>query len=356
MIYDWYNGGEWGGLPVRRLGHIMADMYGAMAESYRLARQSATPPGLFKANGSQTGGDDPADYDGMPLGSDYIRQNFRLVLGYLEEVTEYEPPAPSGAGIRYWAEEDTGVDVITKATLGIDALTEDSLTKPQQVQPWAILREAFNRLRYVRAGISGEIGSGEGNSDYSHLSGDWDGYSSLADPTARINAAIDSVSLSEDQQISYQLATGCTVSGVTVAGEGPPHRTWAEILISDTLEINIYDRMGEGFQFPMTDGYVRFKKISLSTGTPTGFDAEVNGNEITIEAGTEADLVLPDGVLSIITTGDVLNVATSTYDSRPVETPTGEIITTMGHYNAFDTIWLAPDYYAVTFDTMPDVS
>ena len=106
----------------------------------------------------------------------------------------------------------------------------------------------------------------------------------------------------------------------------------------------------------MTDGYVRFKKISPSYGTPTGFDAEVNGNEITIEDGTEADLVLPDGVLSIITTGDVLNVATSTPHSTPIETPTGEIITSNSHYRAFDTIWLAPDYYAVTFDTMPDAS
>jgi hypothetical protein len=282
MIYDWYNGGDWGGIPVRRLGHIMADMEGAMVESNRLANQSGDPPGLFKANGSQTLSADPSDYDGMPLGSDYIRQNFRLVLGYLEEVTEYEPPAPSVGFGRYWAEEETGGDVITKATLGIDTLTEDSLTKPQQVQPWAVLREAFNRLRYVRAELSGDTGAGESGAEYSHLSGDWDGYSSLADSTDRINAAIDSITLGADQQVYYQLATGCTVAGVTDETESPPNRTWTggdgggKCLISDTLEVNIYELLSEAFQFPMTDGYVRFKKV-IGSGALSGFDADVNG-------------------------------------------------------------------------------
>ena len=36
MIFDWYNGGDWGGIPVRRLGHVMADVINAADEVYRL--------------------------------------------------------------------------------------------------------------------------------------------------------------------------------------------------------------------------------------------------------------------------------------------------------------------------------
>jgi hypothetical protein len=60
----------------------------------------------------------------------------------------------------YYVASATSTAGPTKSALGIDVLTEDSLTRPQQVQPWAVLRDALTQLRYLRVVVQQSLGPG----------------------------------------------------------------------------------------------------------------------------------------------------------------------------------------------------
>jgi len=165
MIFDWYNGGDWGGLPVRRLGHIQADMINAFSALYRVVGVTAADPSnplgsrVMKKNQTDTVSlsTDPAAlaswFDGIPVGGqvntgDPMRYNLRVALSILnalcEEAESYEPQ---------FLQEDLETPV-TAEYLGIDGLDADDPIRPQEVTPWAKVRDAYKALRYLRGPLT----------------------------------------------------------------------------------------------------------------------------------------------------------------------------------------------------------
>ena len=174
MIYDWYNGGDWGGLPVRRLGHIMADVINAADEVYRLIKVGLPLVGIGSTNPLSplrfkkgptlldvitlqgTGIDaDPAWFDDQPVGGstepawigDPMRYNYRAALAMFETLCEAQTE-----DLPQFLQDDYE-SALTMEYLGLGDFDEDSLTRPQQVDAWAAIREAFGKLRYYRGRI-----------------------------------------------------------------------------------------------------------------------------------------------------------------------------------------------------------
>jgi hypothetical protein len=171
MIFDWYNGGDWGGLPVRRLGHIMADVINAADEVYRLIKvglplggTNPLSPLRFKKGPSTldiitllgTGVDaDPAWFDDQPIGGstepswigDPMRYNYRAALAMFETLCEAQTE-----DLPQFLQDDYE-SALTMEYLGLGDFDEDSLTRPQQVDAWAAIREAFGKLRFYRGRI-----------------------------------------------------------------------------------------------------------------------------------------------------------------------------------------------------------
>ena len=164
MIFDWYNGGEWGGLPVRRLGHIQADMINAFSALYRVVGVTnvigSHPLGsrTMKKNCTETVSlaTDPAAmaswFDGIPVGGqanigDPMRYNLRAALSILnalcEEAEPYEPQ---------FLQDDLET-VVTAEYLGIDGMDAEDPIRPQDMAPWAKVRDAYEALRYLRGPI-----------------------------------------------------------------------------------------------------------------------------------------------------------------------------------------------------------
>lgn len=151
MIFDWYNGGDWGGLPVRRLGHIMADFVNASWILYDYIRT----PGTYTAPSYQKGDGTaisfathpnalPTWWDDLPVGSPIIAHNFAEAFAFLEGLTDNRALTAS-----QFVADDYESD-LTLADLGIDGLDADSMTRPQQGAIWARIRDAFERVRYLR--------------------------------------------------------------------------------------------------------------------------------------------------------------------------------------------------------------
>jgi hypothetical protein len=166
MIFDWYNGGDWGGLPVRRLGHIQADMINAFSALHRVvgvtnaygAGVNPFGPRAMKKNRTQTVSlaTDPAAlaswFDGIPVGGqvttgDPMRYNLRVALSMLNALCEEaEPDEPQFL-------QDDLETTVTAEYLGIDGLDAEDPIRPQDVTPWAKVRDAYEALRYLRGPV-----------------------------------------------------------------------------------------------------------------------------------------------------------------------------------------------------------
>jgi len=175
MIFDWYNGGDWGGVPVRRLGHIMADVINAADEVYRLIKVGLPLGGThplsplrFKKGPSTldivtllgTGIDaQPSWFDDQPVGGstepswigDPMRYNYRAALGMFETLCEAQTE-----DLPQFLQDDYE-SALTMEYLGLGDFDEDSLTRPQQVDAWAAIREAFGKLRYYRGRVKNTL-------------------------------------------------------------------------------------------------------------------------------------------------------------------------------------------------------
>ena len=176
MIFDWYNGGEWGGLPVRRLGHIMADVINAADEVYALLDVGlgvwdSNPLGLLQFKKGPYATDiitltgagvnaDPAWFDGLNVQGynatggllvgyrgDPYRYNYRAALAMFEALCEEQTE-----DLPQFMQDDY-TSALTMEYLGLGDFDEDSLTRPQQVDAWAAIRGAFGKLRYYRGRI-----------------------------------------------------------------------------------------------------------------------------------------------------------------------------------------------------------
>jgi hypothetical protein len=151
MIFDWYNGGDWGGLPVRRVGHIMADFVNASWVLYDYMRTpgSYTAPSYQKGDGTAISfATEPnalaSWWDGLPVGSEIISHNFAEAFNFLEGLTDNRALTAS-----QFVADDYESD-LTLADLGIDDLDAASLTRVQQGAVWGRVRDAFERVRYLR--------------------------------------------------------------------------------------------------------------------------------------------------------------------------------------------------------------
>ena len=201
MIFDWYNGGDWGGIPVRRLGHVMADVINAADEVYRLLNlglglgQSNPLLGLQFKKGILNSDKitilgtginaDPAWYDGIRVSGaraasagvtqgDPMRYNYRAALGMFETLCEAQTE-----DLPQFLQDDYE-SALTMEYLGLGDFDEDSLTRPQQVDAWAAIREAFGKLRYYRGRVKNTLIAQRGG-----------GYDSMAGTTKdSVNAAL----------------------------------------------------------------------------------------------------------------------------------------------------------------------
>ena len=171
MIYDWYNGGEWGAVA---LGHIMADVINAADDVYHLLNlglgrgQSNPLLGLQFKKGKLNSDKitilgtginaDPAWYDGIRVSGaraasagvaqgDPMRFNYRAALGMFETLCEAQTE-----DLPQFLQDDYE-SALTMEYLGLGDFDENSLTRPQQVDVWAAIREAFGKLRYYRGRI-----------------------------------------------------------------------------------------------------------------------------------------------------------------------------------------------------------
>ena len=173
MIYDWYNGGDWGGLPVRRLGHIQADMINAFSALHRVvgvtnafgAGVNPLGPRTMKKNQTQTVSlaTDPAAlaswFDGIPVGGqantgDPMRYNLRVALSILNALCEEaDPDEPQFL-------QDDLETIITPEYLGIDGMDAEDPIRPQDMTPWAKVRDAYEALRYLRGPILPTVSRG----------------------------------------------------------------------------------------------------------------------------------------------------------------------------------------------------
>ena len=158
MIFDWYRGGDWGGIPVCRLGHIMADLVNASYILFRFVTPTGTTdaPQYKRGNGnvisfSTAPNAEASWWNDLPVGSSIIRDNYRAALSFLEGLTE---------DVDYGFVTDDGdfETIISAEELGISDLTEDTLERPHQAWVWARLRTAMERCRYLRKSVrfSGE--------------------------------------------------------------------------------------------------------------------------------------------------------------------------------------------------------
>lgn len=184
MIFDWWNGGAWGGVPACRLGHVMADVImgchravfvkGATAslgvnddDDPEVPGPQNTPKLHAPEFQNKTGGAitwsptttvSAAGYDGMAVGSAVFAHNWDEALALLKSFC-VEPSEMAEAGflgydfrgyyLMYDEEEEEWLQV-TEAYLGIADLEAGDLTRGQQAAKWARLREALKKLRYYR--------------------------------------------------------------------------------------------------------------------------------------------------------------------------------------------------------------
>lgn len=136
MPSEWYNGGYWDGIPIRRLGHVAADL---VREANR--RRDGSPMHPYS--------DDPADYDGMPVRE--LGAVAETALAWLrKECTDYAYPdfiedATSGSSWAY-VQGETSTDIVTEEYLGIDGLEVDGERVCGQI--WHLLRRAIEALRW----------------------------------------------------------------------------------------------------------------------------------------------------------------------------------------------------------------
>lgn len=193
MIFDWYNGGEWGGLPVRRLGHIQADMINAFSALHRVVGVTAAAPlnplgpRAMKKNRTQTVSlaTEPAAlaswFDGIPVGGqvntgDPMRYNLRVALSILNALCiEADPDEPQFL-------QDDLETIVTPEYLGIDGMDAEDPIRPQDVTPWVKVRDAYEALRYLRGPILGVLLSSAG-----------DGEQGVAYNLASVNASVTSM-------------------------------------------------------------------------------------------------------------------------------------------------------------------
>jgi hypothetical protein len=140
MPSEWYNGGDWDGLPIRRLAHVAADL---VREAER--RRDGNPMHPYS--------DDPADYDGWPVSE--MAGVAQAALEWLRsECDDYaypdfwNDPTEVAYPESVWAyvQGEDSTDVVTEEYLGIDGLTVDGQRMTGQI--WHTLRRAVERLRW----------------------------------------------------------------------------------------------------------------------------------------------------------------------------------------------------------------
>lgn len=193
MIYDWYNGGDWGGLPVRRAGHIQADMINAFSALYRVVGVTnvigSHPLGSRAMKKNETDSvslaTDPEAlaswFDGVRVGGqagtgDPMRFNLRVALSILNALcVEAEPDEPQFL-------QDDLETIVTPEYLGIDGMDAEDPIRPQDMTPWAKVRDAYEALRYLRGPIPVVLLSSAGDGEQGVV---WD--------LASVNASVTSM-------------------------------------------------------------------------------------------------------------------------------------------------------------------
>lgn len=174
MVHDWWKGGAWGGQPVCRVGHVMADLIRATMmvrgspgdngligddNSYYSPGWPGTPYFKTKTGALLTTPStvQAAAFDGLAVSSPIIAHNINEVYKFLKYLTTFDPaefvlePEPTTAHrYCYWVRGDDTEDPLTEADLGIDVLDEDPLKAVRDANVYAVLRRALEVPRYLR--------------------------------------------------------------------------------------------------------------------------------------------------------------------------------------------------------------
>jgi len=290
MIFDWYRGGDWGGIPVCRLGHIMADLVNVAYETYDYIKASGsyTAPQFKRGNGNIilfTSAPNAAAswWDGLPVSSDIIRHNYREALDFLDgmtdELTELE---------NRFVQDDFET-VVTAEYLGIADLDENTLERPHQAWVWAALRTAFERCRYLRRStfFSGTVNQTVTTKTVTEpdLGPSPDFY------TAPINEALalawGSASYSEEYKNHLAITLLSFVSGfyAPVSAYNPTPHSSGTVTRNASVTFEFRGSDDDMLDLPVMASKLTFAKSALPAATPS--QNSINTSEGVISDGTE---------------------------------------------------------------------
>lgn len=291
MIFDWYRGGDWGGIPVCRLGHIMADLVNASYILFRFVTPTGTTgaPQYKRGNGNAISfasapNAEPSWWDGLPVGSGIIRDNYRAAFALLEGFTE---------DVDYGFVLDDGEfdTIISLEELGIADLTEDTLERPQQAWVWARLRTAMEKCRYLRKTVifSGEWDEGDTGASRTYATT----VSTDNEATVRANEAVadawGAVSYSWVDTSAPYLKSFVSAQYYNADIYGNPNRSSALVFRARSV---IFDfRLGAGaLDLPVARADFAFWKPAIfpwGAGISGNPKASIETSEGTITDGTE---------------------------------------------------------------------
>lgn len=288
MIFDWYRGGDWGGIPVCRLGHIMADLVNASYQAYEYMSNAGayTAPQYKRGNGnvisfSSAPNAEPSWWDGVPVSSPIIRENYReafdFLTGLTDELTEYSD--------RFL--KDDYETVVDADYLGIADIDANTLERAQQAWVWARLRTAFERCRYLRrpTRFSGTISTTGKNTETitePDLGPSPDFY------TAPINEAITlawaSASYGDTGTTNPVLYSAVSGFYAPVSAYNPTAYSSGSVKRNASVTFDFRGTDNDMLDLPVMASKLSFRKGSFTAGIP---QTSVSTSEGTISDGTE---------------------------------------------------------------------
>lgn len=321
MIRTWWQDGVWGGVPVRRLAHVMADVINACEQARvpwtRVVEEPVATTWAWELDGDEAlvvpawqgrGGAElelpatAAAFNGMSLRDPCVLHNFREALRFLVGITEVDPSGHGAGAHVYYVGGATSTEPPTTTALGIDGLTEDSLARPQEVGPWAMLRDALEALRYLRVVIQNNIDgvSGMMAAEGTTAVGEGGYYGAIGDSSTgerlnTANQAIASAITNED--------TGQPLGGIFISDKVSATATWnfaqscwvaqaaAACFESVTLRFRVANEdLGTSANalpdLPVTRAAVRFADGGTVAERVTSADVTVDAAADTLEDGT----------------------------------------------------------------------
>lgn len=287
MIFDWYRDGDWGGIPVCRLGHIMADLVNVSYEAYEYMSNAKTytAPQYKRGNGnvisfSAAPNAEPSWWDGLPVSSQIIRENYREAFDFLMGLTDERT---EGTDRFLQGDFETVVDA---DYLGIADINADTLERAQQTWVWARLRTAFERCRFLRrpTRFSGTISTTGYNSEgiiEPDLGPDPDTY------TAPINEAIAlawaSASYGDTGTTNPVLYSAVSGHYAPASVYNPTAHSVGAVQRNRTVTFNFRGTDNDMLDLPVMASKLSFQKTFFPAGIP---QTSVSTSEGTISDGT----------------------------------------------------------------------